>query len=118
MTEPFSIPGIFTDPTVWQSLKWEPFREGVDVSWIYQSDIPTGPAAAFLRYEAGATVPEHEHTGYEHILVLVGAQSDKNGNYLTGSLAINTPGARHTVQSEHGCIVLAIWEKPVRFTEA
>jgi hypothetical protein len=28
---------------------------------------------------------------------------------------INPPGTRHKVSSDDGCIVLAIYEKPVRF---
>ena len=57
----------------------------------------------------------HEHTGYEHIFVLAGSQVDENSKADTGSLIINPPGTRHSVLSETGCIVLAIYEKPVRF---
>jgi anti-sigma factor ChrR (cupin superfamily) len=49
--------------------------------------------------------------------VLAGAQRDCNGNATAGTLMINPPGTRHRIQSEAGCIVLAIYEKPVRFLE-
>ncbi|PIG94948.1 cupin domain-containing protein [Gloeocapsopsis sp. IPPAS B-1203] len=93
-------------------LRWEPFRPGVDIYRFYQ-DGEQGATAALLRYQPGATIPKHEHVGFEHIFVLSGSQSDRNGNHQTGTLVINPPGTSHTVTSETGCIVLAIWEKPV-----
>jgi len=35
----------------------------------------------------------------------------------TGSLIINPPGTSHSILSENGCIVLAIYEKPVKFLQ-
>jgi len=43
---------------------------------------------------------------------------DDHGSYISGTLMINPPGTRHTVRSAVGCIVLAIYEKPVRFLGA
>ena len=63
-------------------------------------------------------VPLHEHIGYEHILVLSGSQRDQNGTATAGTLTINAPGTRHSVVSEAGCIVLAIYEKPVQILPA
>jgi anti-sigma factor ChrR (cupin superfamily) len=54
---------------------------------------------------------------FEHILVLSGSQTDHNGEHQTGTLVINPPGTNHSVISEAGCIVLAIWEKPVALVE-
>lgn len=92
---------------------WEPFREGIEVSWLYQ--VPNGPSAALLRYAPGASVPEHAHDAFEHIFVLSGEQTDESGTTQAGSCLIHGPGTRHSVKSATGCIVLAIWEKPVRF---
>ena len=97
-------------------MRWEPFLEGVDRHWIYRAD-ENGPAAVLIRFQPGARVPLHEHTGYEHILVLSGSQTDKNGTLRAGSFIINLPGTRHSVVSEEGCLVLAIYEKRVRFLE-
>nr|WP_067298954.1 cupin domain-containing protein [Marinobacterium profundum] len=93
---------------------WAPFHEGIQVHWLVQTDN-TGYSAALLKYAPGAAAPLHEHRGYEHILVLEGSQQDDNGLHGVGNLSINPPGTAHTVFSEDGCIVLAIWEKPVRF---
>lgn len=99
----------------WQdSVQWKPFREGVDIYRLYGTD-ETGPKAALLRFHPGGRVPLHEHTGYEHIFILSGAQVDENSRADAGTLIVNPPGTRHSVFSEFGCIVLAIYEKPVRF---
>jgi hypothetical protein len=37
--------------------------------------------------------------------------------FKAGSLVINSPGTRHAVVSDEGCILLAIYEKPVRFLD-
>ncbi|WP_244901935.1 cupin domain-containing protein [Phormidium tenue] len=97
-------------------LAWEPFRSGIDIFRLYPAE-PNEAAAALLRYQPGASVPYHRHTGFEHILVLSGSQTDDNGTYTAGTLVVNPPGTRHTVKSLDGCIVLAIWAKPVQIEE-
>ena len=102
----------------WQhTLPWKPFRDGVDIYRLYGGP-EGGPSAALLRYHPGARVGLHEHAGYEHILVLSGTQVDENSKAETGTLIVNPPGTRHSVLTEGGCIVLAIYEKPVRFLES
>lgn len=98
----------------WQhTLDWQAFRDGVDIYRLYGGD--EGPRAALLRFQPGGRVPLHEHTGYEHIFVLAGSQTDEHSRADAGTLTINPPGTRHSILSEGGCIVLAIYEKPVRF---
>ena len=92
-------------------LPWEPFRPGVDIYRLYGGQ--EGAAAALLRYQPGASVPRHDHTGFEHIFVLSGSQTDQNGEHQAGTLVINPPSTNHSVISHAGCVVLAIWEKPV-----
>jgi anti-sigma factor ChrR (cupin superfamily) len=91
---------------------WQPFREGVEIYRLYE-DGTQGSSAALLRYEPGASVPTHGHPGFEHIFVLSGSQTDTNGTHEAGTLVINPPQTSHSVASATGCIVLAIWEKPV-----
>lgn len=96
------------------TLAWQPFREGVDILPLYEGD-PTESKCALLRYQPLAAVPTHEHRGVEYLMILQGAQQDENGIYPAGTFIINPPMTRHTVSSVEGCIVLAIWDKPVRF---
>jgi nicotinamidase-related amidase/quercetin dioxygenase-like cupin family protein len=104
---------IAADP---RRIAWRPFRPGVEIHVLYQTD-GDGPAAVLLRYAPGAGVPRHLHQGHEHILVLAGSQEDERGRYRAGELVVNPPASAHTVTSAEGCVVLAVWERPVRFVE-
>ena len=95
-------------------LAWQPLREGIQIARVYAS-ANGGAAMAFIRFAPGARLPRHEHDGYEHIFVLSGSQHDDRGDYYAGALLINPPGSTHEVISPQGCIVLAYWERPVRF---
>jgi anti-sigma factor ChrR (cupin superfamily) len=96
------------------SLKWEFFREGVKIHRLYGNQNE-GPSAALLLYEPGAGVPLHQHQGWEHLIILSQSQSDQRGERDAGTLIINPPGSSHSVSSANGALVLAIWEKPVKF---
>lgn len=99
--------------TDFSTLAWQPFHPGVDIVELYpQTD--DGGHAALLRYHPGACVPLHVHAGLEHILVLRGTQRDERGVYRAGTLVVNRPGTSHRVCSDEGCIVLAIWQRPVK----
>ena len=116
MADTFDIGGLIGRRD-WDDLRWEPFRSGVEVHWLYRTD-DGGPAAALPRYEPGARVPLHEHMGWEHILVLAGSQSDGATRYAEGALMISPPGTRHAIDSAEGCVVLAIWQRAVRIIGA
>ncbi len=97
-----------------EEIPWQPFRDGVEIHRLYGDGV-TGPTAALIRFRKDGRVPVHAHTGYEHIIVLAGTQRDQNSTAQAGTLIINPPGTSHSVVSEAGCIVLAIYEKPVQF---
>ena len=102
---------LFQGGKDYQAYPWQPFQAGVDIYRLYGDG--TGAGAALLRYQAGASVPHHHHTGFEHILILEGTQSDRQTTYGVGSLVINHPDTEHSVFSEFGCVVLVIWQSPV-----
>jgi anti-sigma factor ChrR (cupin superfamily) len=111
------LPALFGPEQDFSSYDWEPFHEGVEIARIY-GDGGNGPAAALLRYAPGAHVPPHDHTGLEHIVVLTGSQRDERGSYRAGSVLIHTEGTGHSVASDDGCVVLALWYSPVAFRGA
>lgn len=111
----FAIRNILSLGMNHDAVVWEFFREGIEISPIYSSGA--GCSAAFIRYAPGSSVPLHEHTGYEHILILHGEQEVDDNQYIAGDLMISPPGSSHKIASKNGCIVLAIWEKPVRFSD-
>ena len=95
-------------------LPWQHFREGVEIARLYGNG-ETGPSAALLRYAPGARVPAHRHSDYEHIVVLQGAQRDERGTYAAGTLLVHSGDTGHSIVSDEGCVVLAIWNTPVEF---
>lgn len=108
---PHLVENLWTLTQRVDTLPWQPFRPGVEIHRLYGD--AHGPSAALLRYQPGTQVPHHDHTGYEHIIVLSGSQRDQHQVYPAGTLTINAPGSDHWVASDEGCLVLIIWEKPV-----
>ncbi len=100
-----------------EEVPWKPFKPGVEIHRLYGDGLK-GPTAALLRFREAGKVPLHGHPGFEHILVLAGSQRDQNGVIGAGTLAINPPGTSHSVISEAGCIVLAIYTEAARFMNA
>ena len=110
----FELPALFDLAARADQLEWQPFREGVEIHRLYGDGL-SGPSAAFIRFREEGRIPFHHHEGYEHILVLAGSQRDEHGTIPAGTLRIHPPGTSHRVVSEAGCLILAIYEKPVRF---
>jgi len=94
-------------------VAWQPFRPGVEIHRLWGD--PAGASAALLRYAPGASVPRHVHEGVENVHVLEGAQRDDRGLHVAGSHVVNEAGSTHQVDSPDGCVVLVVWELPVRF---
>ena len=111
------INNLFDTQSLLDNLEWEQMKDGVSICKLYEAG-DQGPVAALLHYQTGASMPEHQHMGYEHILILRGAQRDERHLYPAGTLSIQPPGVTHSIHAESGCIALAIWEKPVQFTPA
>ena len=105
---------LFDEQFIVRTRQWQPLREGVNISPIYEVD-EMGPRAAFLHYLPGASVPKHIHQGIEHILILHGSQIDGQVTYTTGTLVVHGPDTFHNIHSPEGCLALGIWEKPVKF---
>jgi anti-sigma factor ChrR (cupin superfamily) len=93
---------------------WTKIRPGVEMHRIY-GDGKSGPSAALLRYAPGATLPHHQHPGYEHITILEGTQVDRSGVYRAPCFIVNPPGSSHDVASPTGCLVLVVWQEAVVF---
>jgi anti-sigma factor ChrR (cupin superfamily) len=117
MTEPLVVPDLKEVVAHPERLDWKPLRPGIEIHHLYDGG-PDGATAAFLRYQPGTRLARHRHVGLEHILVLAGSQEDERGHYRVGALVVNPPGTAHNVSSAEGCIVLALWERPVRFEPA
>lgn len=62
-----------------------------------------GQVTSLVRYEPGATFPEHSHPGGEEILVLEGVFSDEHGDWPAGTFLLNPEGFSHQPFSREGC---------------
>lgn len=96
-------------------LTWRPFRDGVEIAQIQGTMGAPGGSACLLRFSPGARVPLHYHDAMEVIVVLSGSQTDENGRHEAGTVLVSPPGTFHSIHSEDGCVVLAVYEEPVRF---
>ncbi|WP_208430477.1 cupin domain-containing protein [Methyloceanibacter sp. wino2] len=114
---PLTVPNLLDYVRGLQESDWQAFHPGVTAHWFYK-EPDGGAAAVLLRYEPGSRVAEHEHVGYEHMLVLEGDEYDEAGTYPAGSFVIHPPGTRHSPGSHGGCVALLIYEKAVRFVDA
>ena len=97
-----------------EQLHWQFFRDGIEIFPLHGVGSG-GMASALLRYQPGATVPRHRHPGWEHIIILRGGHVDDTGSHGEGTLLASQPDSSHAIASPEGCVVLAIWEKPVDF---
>lgn len=97
----------------WKNQVFIPFRKGIEICWLHE----TSPQLALLKYQAGASVPRHRHTGLEIVQMLEGEQIDERGTYRVGDVVLNPIGTEHSVWSETGCVALLMWESPVQFIE-
>ncbi len=110
------LPQLFGSEQSFDEMQWQPLRPGIEIARLY-GDADRGPSAALLRYQPGARLPRHKHTGYEHIVVLRGSQRDDDGSYAAGSCLIHGEHTAHSVVSDDGCVVLAVWQGPVVFLD-
>jgi len=81
------------------SLEWLPLH----------GDADDGYECFMIRFKPGASSTPHEHSGYEHFLVLDGELHDCDGMvFKTGDFVSFAPGSRHYSTSPVGCTLLAI----------
>ena len=102
--------------TLSTSESWKPFKPKIDAIWIIQATEDSKFASALLRFEAGAGVPAHLHSGNETVYCVSGSFSDERGVYEAGQFRLNAKESTHTsVFSEKGCVVLMTWEQMPQF---
>jgi anti-sigma factor ChrR (cupin superfamily) len=114
LLSPLILANLFL-PHHLHDIAWQPFHPGIEIFRL--TSAAGGSSSALLRYAAGARLSRHVHHGYEHILILTGSQIDDAGEHHAGTLLVHPPQSSHAISSPNGCVVLAIWEKPVRFLD-
>lgn len=88
-----------------EKMDWSPSPSGT--VWRKRVHLvgppESGQVTSVVRYDAGASFPEHDHPGGEEILVLDGVFSDEHGDWPAGTYLLNPEGFSHTPFSKDGC---------------
>jgi anti-sigma factor ChrR (cupin superfamily) len=100
-----------------EALPWQPTGyPGIDIK-ILLEEPETGLLTALFRWEAGATLPLHEHVEIEQTFVLSGSLADEEGVTTAGNFCWRPKGNRHRAWSPGGAVLIAFFLKPNRFLE-
>jgi quercetin dioxygenase-like cupin family protein len=92
--------------------EWKPLAEdGVMTDGIFvkilRFDEATQRAPTFLlKFEAGASYPNHSHPAGEEVFVLEGEVRFGPDQLHAGDYLYTAPGATHSVFSKKGCVLL------------
>src|ERR1700756_1122210 len=85
---------LWADPTTERRAMLTPFAPG--------------GGAMRSRFEPGASLPTHRHTGDEILYVVEGAIADESGTVSAGNMSYRPNGCVHNVSSKNGATVLAV----------
>ena len=120
MTEHLPADGNIVRPA---SMEWQPTRfPGCDVKTLL-FDRTTGLVTALMRFQPGATLPDHEHVGVEQTFVIEGTLVDKEGpnaglSVGPGEFIWRAAGSRHSAWCPDGGTTLATFQVPNKFFDA
>ena len=73
--------------------------------------------SSLLRIEAGGSIPEHTHNGYEITLLLEGSFKDDMGEYVAGDFIVLDGKHQHQPISELGCLCYTVVSDSLHFTQ-
>jgi len=90
-------------------LPWHDAMPGVRQKRIWE-DKAANRHVALARFEPGASLPRHRHTGEELLYIIEGSHADETGEVAAGNMSIRPTGCVHSVNSNNGAITLAfLW---------
>ena len=72
---------------------------------------------SLLHIDAGGSVPEHTHNGFELTVLLAGSFTDEQGEYITGDFIMLDKRHQHHPVSEHGCLCYTVANDSLHFTQ-
>ncbi|MGK0500559.1 MAG: putative transcriptional regulator [Oceanicoccus sp.] len=103
-------------PDDYDSLEWQ--RVSPSIHTVKLCVDSNGSKVEMLRIKAGATIPNHTHTGDEYTMLLEGSFSDDSGIYKEGDFIVRDGRHKHSpvVSKDHVCICLTVTDAPIAFT--
>jgi quercetin dioxygenase-like cupin family protein len=95
-----------------KELPWNPLiekgvtRKGVFVKVLRYDEETQRPPSFLLKFEAGASYPNHNHPAGEEVFVLEGEVKFNGDHLYAGDYLYTAPGQKHAVFSKTGCTML------------
>jgi anti-sigma factor ChrR (cupin superfamily) len=86
-------------------IDWAESHSGVSHKEIW-ADPPTERSMRLVRFDPGATVPQHRHFGEELVFGIEGEVTDESGSVLPGDLSCRATSSVHSLQARNGATVL------------
>jgi quercetin dioxygenase-like cupin family protein len=93
-------------------LEWKPLVEdgvktdGIFVKMLRFDESQQRPPTFLLKFEAGASYPNHNHPAGEEVYVLEGEVRFGATQLQVGDYLYTPPNATHSVYSKSGCVML------------
>lgn len=93
-------------------INWNPLiEEGINTKGISSKilcfdTVTNRPTSFLLKFEAGASYPNHIHPAGEEIYVLEGSVRSAADELKAGDYLYMPPGSSHSVFSKNGCVLL------------
>jgi len=101
-------------------VNWKPLvEEGIKTDGIFVKALRFDEAAQrsptfLLKFEAGASYPNHDHPAGEEVYVMEGEVRFGATLLHAGDYLFTPPGAKHSVYSEKGCVMLFVVPQEVK----
>lgn len=102
------------------TLGWTPLTEpgvmtvGISVKILRFDEAQCRPPTFLLKFEPGASYPNHTHPGGEEVYVLEGEVRFGATQLTAGDYLYTPPDATHAVFSRTGCVMLFVVPEEVR----
>lgn len=104
------------------ALPWKPLVEGgvktdgISVKVCRFDEAAGRPPTFLLKFEPGASYPNHNHPGGEEVFVIEGEARFGPNQLRAGDYLYTPPGAKHPVYSKTGCVMFFIVPEEVEIT--
>ena len=104
--EPHIVHSAATD---WKPLVEEGVKtNGIFVKILRYDEVAKRPPTFLLKFDAGASYPNHRHPGGEEVFVLEGEVRFGPHQLVKGDYLYTAPGDTHSVFSRTGCVMLFV----------
>lgn len=107
----------YTVPSVFRQHLARPWQILGKVSRMRFDVDEMNTRASLLHIDAQGEIPQHTHKGYELTLLLAGAFSDINGDYVPGDFIVLDSQHHHSPKTVDGCLCYTVLDAPLHFTK-